>query len=72
METKFKATTDPKKKDGDQDVSKPGKPGNDPDQTPNKEVKNPPQADPAKQNQPDKQNNPPSSFRSTFANFLML
>ena len=48
--------SDPKEKGGNNpskdNTSRPKDPNNDPDQTPNREVKNPPQADPGKQGGP--------------------
>ena len=45
---------DDNKKGNDEGPTKPGKPGNDPDQTPERETNKPPVADPKKENQPGK------------------
>ena len=43
---------------GDKGPTKPGKPGNDPDQTPNREIQDPPVADPGKVQDPDPKQSP--------------
>jgi hypothetical protein len=50
----------PEKQDNQRNNPNPGKPNNDPDQTPKREVHNPPVADPAKRNDPSKTQNEPA------------
>jgi hypothetical protein len=80
MTTKKVASRDPKEKGSDKDISRPKKPDNDPDQTPNREVKNPPQADPQQnppnpaptQNPAGTPNSPKSGFQAMFSKFFLL
>jgi hypothetical protein len=72
MKNIFAKQPDPKEKGDNDNTSHPKKPGNDPDQTPDREVKNPPQADPNQPGSPNQQPKTSSSFRKNFANFFML
>jgi hypothetical protein len=55
MKTSKPQKPDPKEQQGDnKDKNSPSRPGNDPDQTPERETKSPPVAEPEKQDKPGK------------------
>lgn len=64
MKASKKQGPDPHQKEKDTNKINPGKPNNDPDQTPERETKDPPVAEPGKQNKPDKKGF--LSFSDTF------